>query len=302
MLDRGAGLFSVIRVYNYIPKLTEGRWENIELYGGEWRYINTDPETGKIIERSDPVAINLAIDRNEIYKSSLQLPTGDFIIVDEMLSSAYGENEFCTLMDTICTVVRSRISPVIICLMNNLNLMNPYLYEFETKKAFSTLAEDEWCMVKTKKGTRIYCEYAGNKNEVKKIVNSEYFGFENEGLAAIVGGQGWVIQPAPHIWSDPTRETLIKGIILTYQENFIELEVCRNESVGLHICVHPLRRMPADPKVIYTIGEIRQPREVYGFGTGRPIDDLVWKLYSQKKWYFAHNDLFSLVEAYYESA
>lgn len=299
-LDNTVGLLSVIRAFGYVEKITEGRWHDVEYYARAWRYVNRDAE-GKITEKCpDAFMVCVDIDQAETYKSTLNAPRGDILVFDEFISHDYKENEFCIFCDLVKTIIRDRMSPIIFMLANNTSVYNQYIYEMEAKMHVAALAEGDNCIYQTSKGTMVYCEYIGTKNKVRPIINSQFFGFSNQGLAAITGG-GWVITPYPHIWKDETREILQKYIYLKYQEQYIELEICTNADVGVHVCAHRTRKI-TDPIVIYTIGEIRQPREVYAFGNRRPIDKLIWGLFEQNLWYFADDDVGAIVSNYHAQA
>lgn len=304
-LDNTIGLMSVIRSFHYIEKITNGRWNGVEYYARVWRYVNIDPETGKTIEKC-PTAFMVCvdIDQSETYRSTLNAPQGDFIIVDELVaanSRDYREGEFVGLCQLIKTIARDRLSPVVITLMNSLDIYNPYLKEFGIQKTFAALQEGAGIFVKSPKGTTMWCEYIGAKSKLRPLVNSAYFGFDNPLLSSITGGSGWAITPYPHIWKDETRQILQRGICLMFQDNIIELEVCMNEGSGLHICAHPLRKLPDDNHLltVYVTEPPRQAKEVYGFGTRRPIDRLIWGLFSENKWFFSDDETGGIVDHYY---
>lgn len=298
-LDNTTGLMSTIRSYHYIEKLTGGRWNSCEYYARVWRYTNVD-DSGKVVEKCpEAFMICLDVDQNEVYKSTLSAPLGDIVIFDELISKDYKENEAVYFLDLEKTIFRDRLSPICCFLLSNVtDVYNPYLREFQIQKHVAILAEGDSCIVQTNKGTRIYCEIIGSKNKVRPLVNTAWYGFDNPLLNSITGGGGWNIIPYPHIWRDENRETIQRHIYVLYQENVIELEICKDSHVGLHVCAHPVRKI-SDPAItVYTVGEIREPRHVYGFGTGRPIDKIVWSLYIQKKWYYADNDTGAIIEHY----
>lgn len=300
-LDNTVGLMSVIRAFHYVEMLTDNKYNDVEYYARVWRYVLRG-EDGKIVEKSEPFMVCLDIDQGETYKSTLAAPRGDILIFDEMISSDYRENEFVHYCDLVKTVLRDRLSPICICLMNNIDIYSPYLREFGVNKIFANLSEGDCTIHQTPKGTLIYCEYIGAKSKVRPLVNSQYFGFDNPLMTSITGGGGWAITPAPHIWRDETREVLQRGICLLYQEQVVELELCTNESVGLHVCAHMLRKLPSNPLTVYTIGEIRNPWEVYGFGIRRPVDKLIWGLFEQNKFYYSHDDVASIIDHFHAAA
>ena len=303
-LDSSTGLFTAIKTWNYASKITDGRWNSVEYYARVWRYVNRD-DTGKIIEKCPTSFMTcVSIDQTEQLRSTFSATNADYIIVDELISKDYRFDppEFIDLCQLIKTIIRDRLSPIIITLFNNFDIYSPWLREFDIKDAFAPMSEGENAMVKTRKGTPMYCEFIGALNKARPFVNSAYFGFDNALITSITGGGGWAIEPCPRIFRDETREILQKRIYIVHQDNILELEICKNDSVGLHICVHHARKIMDDALVIYTVEAPRKPREVYGFGHRRPIDDIVWGLFQKNLWYFADEDCAAITNCYWAEA
>ena len=297
-LDSVVGLFSVIRQFGYIDKLTDGKYNDIDYYARVWRYVRRD-ENNKIVEKSEPIMVCVDIDQAETYKSTLAAPRGDFLVFDEFISRDYKENEFVTFCDLVKTVIRDRLAPIVLCLANTTDIYNPYLREFGVQGVMASLAEGESSIMQTHKGTMIYCERIGAKSKIRPLVNTQYFGFENPLLSSITGGGGWAINPYPHIWRDHERKVIQRHIFLTFQEQTLELELCTSPSLDYHVCVHMVDKIVDEPVTEYVLTDIRKPYQVYAFGTRRPLDKIIWGLFEANKWYFANDDVGSIVDHYH---
>ena len=89
--------------------LTDGQYNNVYYFGHKMYLCKLD-ESGERKERSEAFLYALDLAENEIYKSSLNMPTGDFAIFDEFISSVYANNEFVILCDLLKTIFRDRLT------------------------------------------------------------------------------------------------------------------------------------------------------------------------------------------------
>lgn len=303
MIEKGKldKLFEIIRAFQYVPKITNGRWMDVDYYSRAWRYVNRD-DSGKIIEKSEPFCICTAVDKNEVYKSTLNAPRGDFMLYDEFISSNYEKNEFISFLDLCKTVFRDRISPVVVWICNNTDPWSEYLRELNVQSVVSRMCDGESAFVKTSKGTVIYAERVGVKSEIRKVVNSKYYGFDNPLINSITGGDGWNVDCYPHIADDPTRKTLMRGIFVEFESTVTEVEVCVSDTVGVHVIAHKATRVSDKAICVYTLGEVTKLVQAYGFGNGRKLDRLIWNLYSCNLWYYSNNEVGNIVQNYYNRA
>ena len=147
-------LFEVIRACGYIQALTDGEYNNV-YYFGHKMYLCFIDENGNRARRSEAFLYALDLTQNEVYKSSLNMPTGDFCIFDEFISSVYANNEFVTLCDLLKTILRDRLTGKIFLLANTTNYYNEYLRELYIQDEVLKVGEDEPFIKLTKKKTRI---------------------------------------------------------------------------------------------------------------------------------------------------
>ena len=292
-------LFDVIKACGYIQILTNGEYNSV-YYFGHKMYLCHINENGERDKRSDYFMWCLDLTQNEIYKSSLNMPTGDFIIFDEFISSTYANNEFVTLCDLIKTILRDRLTGKIFMLANTTNYYNEYLRELYIQDEVLKVGEDKPFVKLTRQKTRVFVHLISNRNEQRAKVNTLYFGFDNPKLASITGGS-WAVDSYPHFFRDDERQIVSKDFYIIYAGKIMQLDFCVSPKLGEHVFVHDAHRVSDKAKRIYTVGEIADKKEAYKFGS-LPIDKRLWKLYNANKWYYLNNDLGFTVNAYVNKA
>ena len=79
-------LFDVILEYDYISKITKGKYNSVHYHSRRW-YLCLKDDEGEIIEKADNhFMCMLACNESDNYKSSYNAPKGDWIIYDEFIS------------------------------------------------------------------------------------------------------------------------------------------------------------------------------------------------------------------------
>lgn len=267
-------LFKTIKKYDYVTKLTEGRWNSVYYYSRKWYYCNIDAD-GKIYEKdSEHFMYCLAVNRRDDYKSTYNAPTGDFIIYDEYISERYTLNEFVHVEDLIKTIIRDRITPVIFFLANTIDKHSEYFAEMEIYEDVQTMELGQHEIITSSRGTKVYVELIQDAKEAnrKKELNSLFFGFGNPMLSSITG-DGWAISSFPHIESGYT--TLMHGVYIDYHGRLLELEFVEYpEGMGMYINVHRASQTYPD-SVIYCNEERKDYRYRFHMGTGSRLDKLI---------------------------
>lgn len=293
-------LFDTILKYDYVSKVTGGRWNSVEYYAARWTYTKTD-DSGKVIEKDiKPFMSCLAINLNEQYKSVYNAPDGNVIIFDEFVSRFTRQDEFIDYCDLLKTIIRERKEPLVFMLGNTLDRYNTYFSEMELLPITTSMPIGEHTETTTSKGTPIYVEFVTREKTKEKLdLNRIFFGFRNKKLGAITG-EDWVIVPMPHILHDDTRVTIYNHIYLQYEDYLIQLELCTDSTHGSHICAHMATKTYPDSR-IYTLANTLDYRYRYRFGYDK-LDKLVWALYDRKKYLYANNTIGVLVTKYVDSA
>lgn len=294
---RARQLFDTILKYDYISKLTKGRWNSCEYYARGWTY--TKVEDGKIIEKdSKPFMYCLGLNQNDFFRSTYNAPDGDVIIFDEVFSTYNPQNEFVTFCDMVKTIIRERTSPVIFMLGNTLDRYHTYFEEMELLPISTTMPLGQHAETVTAKGTPIYIEFVTREKTPEKLhLNKIFFGFKNKRLGSITG-EDWAIIPYQHIDPTDSPEILVRNFYIQIEDYLINLEVARSDKYGIHVLAHFATKTYMDSH-IYSLNEMQDYRFRYKFGHDK-ADKLIWTIYERKKFFYSSNSVGALVEKYAE--
>lgn len=288
---------NVIIQNGYIEKITSGKYNSCEYRSRNWYYIKT--VSGEITEKDNvPFMYCLDLDEAETYKSSYNAPLGDLIIFDEFISKRYYPNEFITFCDIVKTIIRERLSPVIVMLANTTNRYHTYFQELTIQQEILSIKVNEFFHKTTKGGTTIFCELIGNKNIERQKQNKLFFGFSNPRLAAITGGD-WSIDNYPHIEREECR-VLNKTHYIIYSDYLINIELCQNKRLGTFVKAHRATKI-YDDSIIYTIDGIKDKRYRYKFGYNA-VDKMLFLLLQRNKWFFSNNEVGNVTYSYIAQA
>lgn len=290
-------LFKTIRQYDYVSKLTDGKYNNVTYKARKWYYCNVG-EDGKIIDIApEHFMFCLSVDRNEEYKSSYNAPLGDFIIFDEFIGKYYRMNEFVYFMDLLKTIIRDRESTKILMLANTINRHSEYFSEFEIYDELQIIENGQSEIINTDGGTSIYIELIEDRKETtqKKKINQLFFGFNNPLLNSIKGGS-WATKEYPHIERGYAK--LWNGIYIIYHNKILALDIVRYDDIGICINCH-LAHRTYDDSIIYSIDEPKNQNYRYYFGKGDKLDTFIMSLIKTKHIRFANNSVGTLFTNYY---
>lgn len=289
-------IFKTILSYGYLEKLFDGRWNTI-LYRSR-RYYLANSETGE--EDDKPFMLSLALNENDLNKSSLQLPDTDLIFFDEFVSSHNYSNEFVHFADTVKTVIRERDAPLIIMCANTLDMHTFWFKELEIYEAVQGMNVDEHKVITTAGGTTVDIAFIGQTletmSEHRKAHNAKFFGFSNPKLNAIRGG-AWNIKMYPHPDREEDTETVLRNRYISHNGFLLNLEIVHNNRHGYHVIVHEANQT-YDDSIIYNL-DLQPINKHYKFkwGTSR-IDKFLWRMLQENKWFYANNFVGTLVEDY----
>lgn len=295
-------LFGVITDNGYIEKITDGEYNTVVYKSRRWYYAHYDDESGEITKQaSRHLCSMLAIDKNEMYKSSYSAPLGDFIIFDEFIERFYYPQQFVMFLDLLSTIIRSRKSASIFLLSNTIDKNSPYFSEFEIRDAIDDLDQGEYKLVTTPKGTNVFVEIIGKRqpkaSRHQKEINKLYYGFQNSKLASITGEAAWAVDTYPHT---PKEFNIIsKNHYLEFNTKLVNLEICYDEEhqrrfINCHYATNTY-----DDSVIYSLDFNLDKRYRYKLGTTK-IDQYIWRLYHQNLFTYSDNSVGSLIERYVE--
>lgn len=291
-------LFNTIIEFDYIKRLTDGKYNNVKYSSRAWYYFNSET-----LEQSpEPFMLVLSIDENILNKSSFNAPRGDLVIFDEFISSHNYQNQFVDFCDTLKTIIRERDSALIVMLANTINRHSFWFKELGIYEQIQKMEIDTAKEYTNKGGTKISIAIMGKKADAmpehRKEHNTKFFGFLNPKLNAITGGD-WAmrIYPHPPKTSDEDKpDRLIYNRYIRYNNYLLQLELFRNNELGLYVICHKAGTTYPD-SIIYTLDDIAARNERYKWGTGK-VDKLIFQLLKQNRFYYATNLEGSLMDAY----
>ena len=294
-------LFSVINEYEhgrYVKQVSDGLYNTV-IVEDRRAYFAWVNDEGKIERKTvTPWLHMLSIDRNYLYKSSLNLPNANLILFDEFISNKYREGEFVQFLDLLSTIIRKRRTPVLIMLANNIDVHSPFFREQEIEKHVKKMKLGDSGIFKTSKGMPIYVEIDKPPKREKhtNIVNRLFFGFSNPKLTAITGeSDEWVFDTYPHIQKEQDERLLERRLYIDSEE-LLRVEFVKKPSVGLVAEIVPAERLHSD-SVLLTMKPITDKRQEYAAGYSA-MPACLWKLYKKNRVFYADNETGSVFHMY----
>ena len=285
-------LFDVVIQFDYIKKITDGRWNSCFYYGKNWKFCNIDEE-GKITEKaSEAFCICVDILHAEILtKSSFNAPKGDLIIYDEFIKQhIYNPNQFVDLMDFHKTVARFRKSVVTVMLANTINPDADIFHEFDIYDTLTEMEINDIVRISTKEGTNIGIALIGARHEIRKLnsaTNRLYYGFKNPKLNSIKGGE-WAYVEYPHMTRDILYEVLDNSIRINTMSNTLKVNVCRSDAIGVFLFVTYASGKVFDDTIFFDANtDVTDYRTFSNFSN--PVGSLINRLVNDNKVLFANN-------------
>lgn len=303
LMPKNLDIFSTILENGYIDKLTNGKYTSIYYHGRKWYYCNYD-DNGKVAERSnDYFMIGLSIDRSQVYKSGLSIPTADCIIFDEFCSRYYNPNEFVDFLDLVKTLQRNRISPFIVMLSNTIDKHNEYFSELEAYELIQTMSIGDSVVYNTSRGTCIQLSIVAPSNQAKikkSITNALFYGFKNPRLSSITGDD-WSFINYPHSKLTDINERL-RGVYIEYNSQLVGVDICLSETLGIVVVCHKANKT-YDDSIIFTKDDtgIYDSRYRYLMTGKDRLEKLILKCYHENKFYYQNNQIGAIVSNFFKA-
>lgn len=286
-------LMKVVVTYNmgqYIRHITDDQYNTV-VYRDRRLYYMLADETGREISRSpEPFLIMLAIDLQETYKSVLNLPRGDFLIVDEFVKTYYKDRAFIDWCQLLSTVKRRRQCARIVYLANSIRYMSQWYREFMIQNVLKTMHLGDHRTVVTAKGTKMYIELVEPKAKQRILEDAElYFGFDNPDLLSIVGTDlAWSLPMVPRIKYEEDDKVITKKIRVKAEDE-LKLVLVFNKEIGLHVNVYPATNKRHDDELLLTLETPENRRDLFALGHGE-IFKKIWELYKRDLFFYSDNE------------
>ena len=293
-------LYDVILRCGYIDDLTGGKYNSITYKGKRWRLCLVDDD-GCILETDpDHCCICFGIDEAPDLKSIYNDPVGDLIFFDEFVTTSYGYDDFVNFTDLCKTIIRDRRSPVIYMSANTINRQSPWFDELGIRDIMQTIQAGKPVTISTDLGTHLYIEILSpDVSEKRQSVNRRFWGFDNPRLNALTGRGEWATEIYQHI---PKRdeehpERILLGTVhIEHKGTLLRLQLVDHPLLGVAVFVMPASRLH-DDSIIFTGGELKDKRYVWGFGKGSEIE-IMWDLYARGRYWYATNGCGQVVKSY----
>lgn len=296
-----AELMSVIIKFNYIPVITEGRWNSCFYYANQWKYCNRDLD-GKITEKDErPFMHVVCITHASRLKSAYNNPTGDIIIVDEFIDNQTPYNDFFFyLCDIASTVFRKRENCKLFLLANTIDIRSPWFSEQGILKDVSGCKLGERKILSPEGTTKIYFEIIANKRRgLKDKINDLYFGFKNPKLNAITGRETWAYSLYPLYersvydeenmkWYKYKEETLYT-YYMDCEGFMIQCRIVNHELYGFCVLAREWNGPVYDDEIII-VNHTPAKHNEYFLTQIEGIYSIAFKnLFRNRKWYYKNN-------------
>lgn len=311
-------IFNVITSWNdgeYIKKLTNNLYNSIKYNRRQFYYCHVDGE-GKVTSIADkPFMHVVSIDNGQNLKSTFNVPTGDLILFDEFISRRYRPNEAVEFFDLCSTIIRGRLSPIIVMLANTINLNNEYFYELEIANKIKDMGYGDKRTVVTERGTRLFVEIIKIMDTVeqdkRRIHANKFFGFKNPQLTSIVGGdEVWAFEHVPHIIKYAKDGHEIEKhkiphtpIYIRHYGELLRLWFIETEELGTFIEVTRATYM-SEQSLHYIFVDDREEylkyNEFKSLGRGTKLFKTIAKYVTLGKIYFQNNEIGNIFMKYLE--
>lgn len=294
-------LYETVKDYNYIKKIFDDEYNDIEYVGKRWYLIKRTVSGDIAYSCEDNCTFCIGLDENDKLKSTYNAPRGDMIFHDEFITSVYGWNDFIRFTDICKTIIRDRLSPVIFMSSNNINKNSQWFDELCIRTDIESMEMGDKKYIETNLGTHLYIDFLSeNVSPVREKVNMRFWGFPNPRLASITGKGSWATESFQHIPTyqeeDEQPRELQNVVFISMSGKLVKLRLVKDYALGLCVYVTPATKT-YDDSVILTADDITSKRHLFGLGKGTFLE-AYWKLYDQNKFYYARNSEGAFVKSY----
>lgn len=227
-------LFDGIIETGLIEKLTDGKYNNVEIDKTNKNVYLCKIEDGHIVECSDDRFMTLICVEDAMrFKSTYNAPRSVMLIFDEYASNkyiSYPVSEWVLFHTWIATIRRSRVSYKIFMLSNTISPYNMYLQELGVTSDVETMREGQYKITQNNLGTTVYnlwlkgsdTDDTFNERERNKALMFHGFDHNNQ-LKSIYGGD-WEIKNYLKLDREEKEKLPIKNVYIKTDGSFIRCE------------------------------------------------------------------------------
>ncbi len=277
-------LFNSLIANGTLKELSNGKFNSIYYRTGTFYLCNYNEQGKAIYNDKDVLGYAFSLSENEHNKSN-SYPKVKTIVFDEFLTTTtYLNDEFILFMNTISTIVRLRTDVKIYMLGNTVNKYCPYFREMgltniENQKQGTI---DVYSYGESK--LRVAVEYADSKKIFKK--NNFYFGFNNQKLKMITGGQ-WEFNLYPHAPIKWKPKNILFTYFIEFNSHIFQCEIIQvNQQIFtfIHEKTTPLKDKNND--LIYSLDY--NPKINYNRNIFKPTNEVTKKI----AWFYTHDRVY----------
>lgn len=308
-------IFSVIKKFDYIEKIYDGKYNDVEYKKRTKRFYLVKREGEDIIERSErPILLIHSLQQWSDMKSGYNNIFGSWLVIDEMFDTNRSTNSMILeLANQISTITRDRPEARVIMLGNNLNKYSFWFDEFGVMDRIENLNYGGVIDHTTTFGTTIYITLFDISDEKRQNVlkrKIRFYGLDTPKMAAFNGLQAFAGNQWQHITDDELLDPkymLYNRIFIFHRGRYVQINIYYNgkqEYVFLHWCNKPLRE---DNIILTASPDASNRQHIYGFGKLCHNDNIRAKLSllkalrEQKLWFYSSNSVGDLVHDYFKS-
>lgn len=309
-------LFNVIRDNNYISKMYDDEYNDVQYYPLLHHFTLVKKEIDKdgnltiIKEREKPLCICISLEKWQDYKSGMNETTADYMIFDEFMDTKRAtHDQIIELENNISTFLRPTIRDNGHCLMlgNNQNQYSFWFEEFCIEKMIANLKFGGYIENNTEMGTTFCCELLSQSDEHKENIKKKkirFSGFNTPKMNAFNGLSEWQGKSYPHIQDNKMLEIKPKfnNFYIKHRTRFIKICLYYSKDYGYYAYLHYAPKPLYNDNIILT--EFPEKFELFGFGeqakneTVRQYCKAFLELWKSNRIYFYSNSVGTLFDDY----
>lgn len=308
-------LFGTVEKYGYIQKIFNNRWNSVEYKARSRKfYLVLRDGDGNIIDASkDPICSVHAVEKWQDDKSSVNLPTANIIIYDEIMDTNRATYRlFTELLNEISTIGRP-LSPGrrewlhLLLLGNNTNEFGWIFDDLMISEDIPYLTYGGNITFRTEYNTTGVCRLLELGEPQKKRLadkNIPFLGFPGKKAASFTGSQEW----SGKVYRHPEEELnydycFFRRAYCFHRGRYIQFDYFIDPEKGKYIFAHFATKPKYDDNIIFTLEPVSK-KDIYGFGKYcknekivRICKQIVYCM-QENRIYYASNRVGSLIDDY----